>query len=252
MRRAWLVVMVGLLPGSAAACTLVDGPEVRVRDLREALPGLDALADELVALTAPLPGHRLTVAGAMLAGLGRRLGVATESWSALCVERRMQELTTGMIEQAVRQALGEGAGAVEVVEFGPATVPAGALALRQPVGAAGGEGVWRGEWTYDQNRRLPVWARVRWTQKAASAAQVPERPVRPVSTARVWAVKAGQEVRLQVTCGSARLLLSGVALESGAAGQAVHVKTPRTGRVLRALVVGEGRMLLDVQGGSDE
>ena len=50
----------------------------------------------------------------------------------------------------------------------------------------------------------------------------------------------------------ARLLLSGVALESGAAGQAVHVKTPKTGRVLRALVIGEGRMLLDVQGGSDE
>ena len=166
---------------AAAACVVVAGDRIAVRDLAAIAAAFRALPPDTDLGYAPVPGSRRTFRAAELDRLLRRAagpgnavisakggdlgnpGAAGSGVSEICVERDMDVLRPEALRAALREAVSDPQAAIELIEWSGYRAPRGAIEFpRTGIALASGPSVlWHGYVRYGSGRRFAIWARVR-------------------------------------------------------------------------------------------
>jgi len=167
-----LISLVMLLSGvSTTGCVVVDGDRIRALDFAPHIPLFAKLDPGTILAFAPNPGVRRIFGSQDLARLAHV--TSTDGMpESICVERRAAQLTSSLVERALRDSLtraGFSASTVEleVIDFIRAPLPSGQIefpltGLVQPSNPFSSVPLlWRGRVLSDANRSVPIWARVR-------------------------------------------------------------------------------------------
>lgn len=218
------------------SCIEAHGDRILARDLAPAVPELAAVPGDAVFGLAPRPGIERRIRPEELRSFASRWSVAVGSVEPLCVIGRLRTVDAAeagaALRAPLRALLGEDA-PVEVIAVGGRAAPEGELVF--PPSSWTFEAKdrirWRGYVVSASGARYPVWAVVR-----ADSAKI-SRPVRQPAPRDI---KAGDEVRVVVTVGAARLTLDALAETSGRAGERVTLKNRESGRRFAAIVAGPG------------
>lgn len=218
------------------SCVEAHGDRILARDLAAAVPALASVPGDAAFGLAPRPGIERRIRPEELRSFASRWSVVVENAEPVCVTGRLRTLDAAQAESALRAPLrallGEDA-PVEVIAVAGRPVPEGELVF--PPSSWSFEAKdrirWRGYVVSASGARYPVWAVVR-----ADSAKV-SRPVRQPTPRDI---KAGDEVRVVVTVGAARLTLDALAETSGRAGERVMLKNRESGRRFAAIVAGPG------------
>jgi flagella basal body P-ring formation protein FlgA len=164
---AILVVVAGL---ARAACVVVPSGNILVRDISTAIPLFQALDPDTVIGFAPFPGTIRVLSARDVLLIGRRYGLAPppgEAAGSVCVERIVRYLSMEEVKAALLSALDIADVRLEVLEFSNQALPPGRLEFRHaglnkpPRNNPETPVLWRGNLTYDDQRSLVVWAKVR-------------------------------------------------------------------------------------------
>jgi flagella basal body P-ring formation protein FlgA len=162
MRLPLLLAAIIFVIRPAFACQVVDSDRIFGKDVAAASPLFAALEAHLEIGATPLPGAQRVLRPEELVRLAKQNGISlSEPAAALCFERATQPLTAEQLLPALRQALGSGDAAIELLEFSRVGVPRGTLEFSKS--SLMPNGLWRGRLIYDQNHSMPVWVRTRIT-----------------------------------------------------------------------------------------
>lgn len=164
---------------AAAGCVAVAGDPIRASDLAGALPALAASSATLG--PGPAPGAIRRFSARELA---RLTGVEMET--GVCVERKTAPLEAELVTTALRASLPHAE--LELLDFARAPMPSGELEF--PVSGLSPTGLWRGRLRYAAARTLPVWARVRASERrpvvVAAGSLLPGRPIEEEQVRVEW------------------------------------------------------------------
>ncbi len=148
----------------AFACQMVDGPRILGGDLAAASSTFIALDPDLMIAAAPLPGVQRVFHADELVRLARQNSiVAPVPVAEVCFERAHESLTAETLLPVLRAALGIEDAEISILDFSRYGVPRGTLEF--DVAGLSPTGLWRGHVAYDDNRSIPVWAKVRVTRE---------------------------------------------------------------------------------------
>lgn len=225
-----------LLLAVLGSCIEARGDRILARDLARAVAELAAVPGDAPFGLAPRPGVERMVRAAELRSFAARWSVTIPAIEPVCVTGRLRTVSAPEVETALRgpmkALLGEGV-AIDVVAVSNRGVPDGELVF-----PAAGWSVeakdrlrWRGHVTAASGAKYPVWAVVR-----TDTSQV----VRPIRRPAPRDIKAGDDVRVVVTMGAARLTLDALAETSGRVGDRILLKNRESGRRFAAVVAGPG------------
>lgn len=212
------IVMIAAACAVRAACVPVEGESITVADVALADPQFAAAQPDAVVAPVPAPGARRVLAAGQLAALAARLGVRYERGPAVCFERKTERLTRERLLEAVRAAVPDAEGSIQIADYSRTLVPAGTLELTP----ARGE-LWRGRVRYGQNHTVPIWVRVRGA----------------------LAVERGELVDATAASGDARVSVRARAESGGRPGDVITVRREDNQRRLRARVTAKGRVEID-------
>jgi flagella basal body P-ring formation protein FlgA len=173
--------------GSPQTCVVVEGDRILARDLARVVAVFGALEPDLPLAPGPAPGVRRIVNASELRLLARRHQLPDPSSDSICFEQPMEPLTEARVLKALRKALGEIDGSIEIVDFSRFPVPRGELEFQVArLGMRSQADVpvlWRGLFRYGQRRSLPVWARVRIKSRRRQLVAVRNLPAgKPIAT----------------------------------------------------------------------
>jgi flagella basal body P-ring formation protein FlgA len=164
---ALFAVVAGL---ANAACIAVPSSRISARDLSTAVPLFQALDPETMIGFAPFPGTVQVLSSRDVVLTGRRYGLAFppgEMAPSVCVERIVRHLSIEEVREALLSALDIEGVQLEVLEFSNQPLPPGQLAFQRtllnkpPANNPQMPVIWRGKLSYDDQRSLTVWAKVR-------------------------------------------------------------------------------------------
>ncbi len=139
-----------------------------MRDLARTIPSFKALDPNQQVGFAPLPGARRVFLPRELSAMARVSGITLEGSVAVCFERATATLVPSQLEAAIRHSVGDAVN-FEITDFSHYPVPPGELQFSKsglnfpPAGSAGVPVLWLGHVTYDGDRHLPIWVRVKLT-----------------------------------------------------------------------------------------
>lgn len=218
------------------SCIEARGDRILARDLARAVAELHAVPGDAAFGLAPRPGVERLVRASELKAFAARWSVTIPAVEPVCVTGRLRNITAQEAEAALRAPmaalLGEGV-AIDVVALSSRGVPEGDLVF-----PAAGWSVeakdrlrWRGHVAAASGANYPVWVVVR-----ADTSRI----VRPVRRLAPRDIKAGDEVRVVVRMGAARLTLDALAETSGRVGERILLKNRESGRRFAAVVAGPG------------
>ena len=165
---AILAVFVSLAHG---ACVAVPSSSILARDVSAAIPLFQTLDPETVIGFAPFPGTVRVLSSRDVVLTGRRYGWLSsgEAAPSVCVERVVRHLSIEEVKAALLSALDIADAQLEVLDFSNRPLPPGQLAFprallnRPPGNDPQTPVIWRGKLSYDDQRSLMVWAKVRIT-----------------------------------------------------------------------------------------
>jgi hypothetical protein len=217
------------------ACVESRGDRILARDLVRAVPELSALPGDAALGPAPRPGFERIVRPAEIRSFASRWSVPVDMAESICVTGRLRTIDAREAQAALLAPFAAVAGdaAIDVIAVSSRPVPDGELVF-PPFGwiVEGKDRLrWRGHVISSSGAKYPVWAVVR-----ADTAKI-ARPVRRMAPRDV---KAGDDVRVVVTMGAARLSLDALAETSGRAGDRITLKNRESGRRFAAIVAGPG------------
>ncbi len=171
--RILLLAVAGAAAAEAAPCLFVAAEHIRIADLAPHVPSLENAKPDVVVGYAPEPGRRRHFSPEQLTRFARIHGRGETVVEGVCVERETAALTKDSVERAVREAVGEDAVRIEVLDFDRHPVPRGTLEFptagrRASLSAAVGEPVvWHGRVIDGARRSHRVWARLRlWVTRS--------------------------------------------------------------------------------------
>ncbi|HUJ22447.1 MAG TPA: flagellar basal body P-ring formation chaperone FlgA [Bryobacteraceae bacterium] len=150
---------------AAAACIVVDGDQVRARDLAGVIPAFRVVPGDFSLGYAPAPGAQRGLHGAELTRVLRHYQPGGAELGDVCVARAMEPLTPERLLAALAAAVANPRARIDLVDWSRYPVPRGEIhflpsALPLPRGSDAPV-VWRGYVNYGTSRRFAVWARVR-------------------------------------------------------------------------------------------
>jgi flagella basal body P-ring formation protein FlgA len=154
--------MMFLALSALAACLAVNPFSDRIwaHDFGAAWPALASLPRDTEVGFAPAPGFQRVFSLGELRLLAARFHESSVPETPVCFERRLTPLSSAMLLDAMQREL-PGA-RMEIVDFGPATVPQGLLEFPlSGLHPAPGGAIWNGAVRYAGNHRFPLWARVK-------------------------------------------------------------------------------------------
>jgi flagella basal body P-ring formation protein FlgA len=153
-----------------AACLSVPSSKIAAGDIAGAVPLFAQLAPETPIGFAPFPGTQRVLSSRELFLIAASHGLRYPSGElapSLCVQREVRPLSIAEVRPVLLSALGVPDVALEILEISDQPVPPGRLEFRReelnrpakddpqnPV-------TWRGQWMYDGQHSLAVWAKVR-------------------------------------------------------------------------------------------
>jgi len=155
-------------PTVMTTCHAVDGDRITAADLASVWPAFAAIAPEAVIGYSPQPGAIRNFEPAELTRFAAAHGLEFHGIETACFELALAELEPNRIQASIRESLNSIApvGAdVEVIEYSKFRVPSGKLWFpieSLPAYAPANTAIWNG-FVEHENRRYPVWARVRIT-----------------------------------------------------------------------------------------
>jgi flagella basal body P-ring formation protein FlgA len=168
----WMATVLGVSPSITAptitSCHAVDGDHITAADLGRVWPEFAAIAPQAVIGYSPQPGANRTFEPAELARFAAAHGLEFHGTETACFELALAELDPSRIQASIRESLTgmEATSAdVEVIEYSRFRVPSGKLRFpieSLPAYAPANTAIWNG-FVEHENRRYPVWARVRIT-----------------------------------------------------------------------------------------
>jgi flagella basal body P-ring formation protein FlgA len=178
-----------------AGCVAVASDRILARDLRDALPFLQALNPETEIGFAPRPGVQRILSARELVLLAQKHGldVGGSIVSNICVVRAVRPIWPEEMRAALLSAIGMTDVELEVVEFSREPLPPGRLEFKtgnlgRPLGENSESPViWRGSLHYDDQSTLPVWAKVKVS--VASATLVAAEDIRAGTVIKATQVK---------------------------------------------------------------
>jgi len=166
-----IAIILAAVPGLVhAACLSVPSSKILAGDIAGAVPLFAQVAPETPIGFAPLPGVQRVLSSRDLFLIAAANGLkfpAGEVAPSLCVQRAVRPLAIAEVRPVLLSALGVPDVAMEILEISDQLVPPGRLEFRReelnrpakddpqnPV-------IWRGQWVYDGQHSLAVWAKVR-------------------------------------------------------------------------------------------
>ncbi|HUA86039.1 MAG TPA: flagellar basal body P-ring formation chaperone FlgA [Bryobacteraceae bacterium] len=178
-----------LIPIRANACRAVDAAQITGKDLAAASPLFAAIDPALAIGPAPLPAVERAFRPEELLRIARQNGITISGPAPeICFERATQPLTPEKLLPILSAALDIPDATIDLVDFSRVAIPRGSLVFTRT--GLEPNGLWRGRINFDENRSMPVWARVRvtteqsWVEAAAALAPGP-----PVDAAQLKLVK---------------------------------------------------------------
>lgn len=165
-----MITTVMLIAASVASpsCHRVEGDRITAADLAAVLPVFAAVAPDTVVGYAPQPGSYRNIEPAELSRFAAAHGVIFHGIETLCFEPALIELAPDEIQASIQTSLNAASisGAeVEIIEYSKFRVPSGKLSFpidSLPSYSPSNTAIWNG-FVEHENRRYPVWARVRMT-----------------------------------------------------------------------------------------
>lgn len=222
--------MMTLLSLALAACLNVHGDKLTAGDFSGVVPEFASLPPDTAMGYAPLPGASRNLSGKDVQRLATQAGISTLFSGSLCFEWKMRKLDRSELANAMRTSLAQPEAKVEVGDFSLSPAPEGLVVfpltgLSRP---AAGPAFWRGYISYSGNRHFDIWAKV----------QLPALGL----NAQTADVRKGALVHILVESGRSRLKFDGRAETSGAVGENVTVRNPRSGKTFQAEVTGHNNV----------
>jgi flagella basal body P-ring formation protein FlgA len=180
--------MILLAAAIVSGCLAVAGDRIRAGELARSVPELASLPADTPLGYAPVPGARRILNARDLERLAAQHGITLAALPILCVERALEPLTEERVLAALQKALSGSQARFELVSFSHIAAPPGELefarsGFQAPVAGSNAPALWRGQFRYDGNRSLLVWARVRVTvagqRLVAAGILEANRPIQP-------------------------------------------------------------------------
>ncbi|MBZ5611667.1 MAG: flagellar basal body P-ring formation chaperone FlgA [Acidobacteriia bacterium] len=152
-----------------AGCLAVSSGKILAGDLAATVPAFQALDPATPLGFTPLAGTERVLSSRELRLLAREhaLDLQDQSIPDVCVMRLVEPLSRQAIEETLRGALGIPGARLDVIEFSNQPLPPGRLEFplsglnQPPVSRPEDPVIWRGRLTYDGQRSVSLWARVR-------------------------------------------------------------------------------------------
>jgi flagella basal body P-ring formation protein FlgA len=157
---------------ASAACVSVPSSKIVARDIAGAVPLFEQLDPETSIGFAPFPGTQRVLSSHELFLIAASHGLMFPPGApapSLCVQRAVRQLSIEEFKPVLLSALGVPDVQMEILEVSDQPVPPGRLEFRReevnrprkddpqnPV-------IWRGQFVYDGQHSLAVWAKVRMT-----------------------------------------------------------------------------------------
>ena len=190
-----LALLLSLSAGGQAGCVQVRSPQIRVRDLAQAVAAFNSLDPETVFGFSPVPGIRRTISGLELRRFAAAAGLQLTDSPSICVEVPVRVLTAAEVLEAIRSSVSVTGAEVELVDYSREPVPEGVLVsekpkcLSLPSSSNSAPLLWRG-WVESAatSRRTTVWAHV--FIRTPRATLVALRPIRAGETIAADAVQS--------------------------------------------------------------
>ena len=148
-------------------CTTVTGDQILGRDLAAALPALSGISANSLLAPSPLPGNTRVFSVSELQSIAARFSISLNAPREVCFRIATESLNSGLIVDAMRNALQIPDARIDLVETSPNTAPVGTIEfVRENLGVPAALDSktpvpWRGDVVYAGNRRFPIWAKVR-------------------------------------------------------------------------------------------
>ncbi len=156
-----LALLLALL--TPLTCQLIHSDWISGRDITAAVPALAGLPPELPVGLAPLPGQQRIFRVTDLKRLAVANHLNAEISDSVCFAWNVTVPNRDLMEAAMRKTLTNRQPIIEILETSLLAAPVGemdfplsGLALGSP-----GPALWRGFVRYAENRKFPIWARVR-------------------------------------------------------------------------------------------
>lgn len=158
MRR----VVIFAIAMRAFACQALDGDRITGKDLAAANAAFSSLDPALFVAPAPMPGVVRVLRPEELVRTAQRNGLTISTpVSEICFERATEPLSAGRLQPVLDTALALDGAKVEILDFSRFGVPHGILEFNRA--GLSVNGLWRGRVSFDENRSIAIWARVRVT-----------------------------------------------------------------------------------------
>ena len=166
-----IAIILASVPGLLqAACLSVPSSRIVAGDIAGAVPLFAQLAPETPIGFAPFPGTQRVLASRELFLIAATNGLKFPSGElapSICVQRAVRPLSIAEVRPVLLSALGVPDVALEILEISDQLVPPGRLEFRREELNRPAKGdpqnpvIWRGQWVYDGQHSLAVWAKVR-------------------------------------------------------------------------------------------
>jgi len=227
-----------------AACLSVPSAKIIAGDIAGAVPLFTQLAPETPVGFAPFPGTQRVLSSRELFLFAAANGLKFppgELAPSICVQRAVRPLSIEELRPVLLSALGVPDVAMEILEISDQLVPPGRLEFRREELNRPAKGdpqnpvIWRGQWIYDGQHSLAVWAKVRMAVSREVVVAIQDIPAE--SVVRVEQVK---------TISSRQFPLGEPSLNSAPTIEQIAGKMTR-----RAITAGERITALELEAAKD-
>jgi flagella basal body P-ring formation protein FlgA len=171
----------------SAACLAVSGANITARDIAKAVPAFTPADPGVAVGYAPAPGvERVMHPGELQQILTHLNFDGPVPLENICFARPVSVLSTAAVMEAMHRTLGPDSH-IEVIEISRFPAPSGELVFpREYLSGAASEAVWRGYVRYDDDKKFPVWARVKVSVTASRVIAIEElKPGVPIKASQV-------------------------------------------------------------------
>lgn len=184
----------------SAACLAVSGANITAREIAKAVPALTPADPGFVVGYAPAPGvDRVMHPGELKQILTRLNFDGAVPLEDICFARPVAVLSTAAVMESMHRTLGSEA-RIEVLEISRFAAPSGELVFPREYLGAPPEAVWRGYVLYDDNKKFPVWARVKVSVNTRRMIALEElKPGIPIKASQVAIEKVDEFPERRVT-----------------------------------------------------
>lgn len=233
-----MVLALGAVCGWGA-CVPVEGDRIHGRELAAAHERFASIDKNADLGPAPATGTRRTFRHSELERLARAIGVVLEESDPreACFERAVAHLSEEVLQPLLSAAMHGREGfenaQVEIIDFSQQTLPLGTPEF--PEGGLDRFGMWHGRMIYGENRSVPIWARVRITDRSGRTIVTGRSSTGPE-------IAKGDSVRVEISSGGVLLAFDAAAESAGHVGEQVTVRNPINGQRFRAIVEAPGKV----------